>query len=66
MIKHGVKLDSSGCTLCYFQARSHTVADLGLLAGGSQSIVVICHSTYEPGGTTRVVLLTEGLILAGC
>ena len=25
-------------------------ADLGLLAGGSQSVVVICHSTYEPGG----------------
>ena len=25
-------------------------ADLGLLAGGSQSVVVICHSTYELGG----------------
>ena len=39
-----------------------------LLAGGSQSVVVIC-STYERGGgrTGRcVVLLTEGLILAGC
>ena len=28
-----------------------TGADLGLRAGvGSQSIVVICHSTYEPSG----------------
>ena len=25
-------------------------ADLSLFAGGSQSVVVICHSTYEPGG----------------
>ena len=25
-------------------------ADLGLLARGSLSVVVICHSTYEPGG----------------
>ena len=24
--------------------------DRGLLAGGSQSVVVICHSTYEPAG----------------
>ena len=28
-------------------------ADLGLLAGGSQSVVVICRSTYEPGGMGR-------------
>ena len=25
-------------------------ADLGLLAGVSQSVVVMCYSTYEPGG----------------
>ena len=25
-------------------------ADLGLLAGGSQSVMVICHSTYKVGG----------------
>ena len=47
-------------------------ADLGLLAGGSQSVVVICRSTYDTGRgggrgePTRVVLLTEGLILAVC
>ena len=32
-------------------------ADLGLLPGGSQSVVVICHSTYEPrevGGCTYI------------
>ena len=38
-----------------------TGADLGLVAArGSQSVVVICHSTYEPGGggNTFIVLLT--------
>ena len=35
-----------------------TGADLGLFAGGSQSVIVICHSSYEPGGGTCVVLLT--------
>ena len=52
----------------------NTGADLGLLAGGSQSVVVICRSTYEPGvgvggmgggDDTCVVLLTEELTLAG-
>ena len=28
-------------------------ADIGLLAGGSQSVVVTCHSTYELGGDRR-------------
>ena len=30
--------------------------DLGLFAGGTQSVVVICHSSYEPeeGGATHV------------
>ena len=28
-------------------------ADQGLLAGGSQSVVVVCHSTYEWGGEGR-------------
>ena len=38
-----------------------------LVAGGCQSVVVICHSSYEPGeGATHVILLTQGLILAGC
>ena len=47
---------------------SITGADLGLFAGGSQSVVVICHSTYEPGGgdDTCVVLLTDRLLLASC
>ena len=46
-----------------------TGADLRLLAGVPQSVVVICRSTYERGGgviDTCVVLLTERLILAGC
>ena len=33
---------------------------------GSQSVVVICHSTYEPGGGGGgicVFLLTQGLVL---
>ena len=30
--------------------RDLTGADLGLLPEGSQSVVVICRSTYEPGG----------------
>ena len=41
-----------------------------LVGGGSQSGLVICRSTYEPGGGGRgdtcVVLLTERLILASC
>ena len=48
----------------------HAGTDLGLLAGRSQSVVVMCRrSTYEPvGGDTCVVLLTvtDELILAGC
>ena len=34
---------------------SHIIpgVDLGLLAGGSQSVVVICHSTYNWGGATH-------------
>ena len=30
--------------------RGYTGANLGLLAGGSQPVIVICRSTYEPGG----------------
>ena len=31
-----------------------TGAGLGFLADGSQSVVVICRSTYEPGGGVHV------------
>ena len=38
-------------------------ADLGLLTGGSQSVVVIYRSSYEPGdgggGTTQVSLYLQ-------
>ena len=36
-------------------------ADLGLLAGGGEEVSVIVM-----GGGRHVVILTEGLILAGC
>ena len=38
---------------CSGKIKDGTGADLGLLAGGSQSVVVICRSTYEPGGRAR-------------
>ena len=41
-------------------------AGLGLFTDGSQSVVVICRSTYEPGGRYMFRSPTNGLILAGC
>ena len=46
-------------------------ADLGLLAGGGVSVsrsynYVVLLTNRGGGGDTCVVLLTEGLILAGC
>ena len=61
------------CNVTRFADLFESGANVDLLAwGGEVSVVVIlCLSTYEPGGGTGrddtcVVLLTERLISAGC
>ena len=48
--------------------QSVAMADIGLLVGGSQSFVVIMYLRTGRGGdgTTRVTLLTKGLMLTDC
>ena len=57
-VKNVVAIDSIICVLisCYDYRDGSRLVGGG---GGSQSVVVICHSTYEPVvGDTCVVLLT--------